>query len=69
MELTWYLLIPVAGSFAVLYAGWLARYVLSQDAGTAAMQEIGGMIFEGAMAFLTTPVPDDRHLRVADGRR
>ena len=53
MELTWYLLIPVAGSFAVLYAGWLARYVLSQDAGTAAMQEIGGMIFEGAMAFLS----------------
>ena len=53
MELTWYLLIPVAGSAAVLYAGWLARYVLSQDAGTAEMQQIGGMIFEGAMAFLS----------------
>ena len=53
MELIWYLLIPGAGICAVLYAGWLAKYVLSQDAGTAAMQEIGGMIFEGAMAFLS----------------
>jgi K(+)-stimulated pyrophosphate-energized sodium pump len=53
LELIWYLLIPIAGGLAVLYAGWLARYVLSQDAGTAEMQEIGGMIFEGAMAFLS----------------
>jgi K(+)-stimulated pyrophosphate-energized sodium pump len=53
LELIWYLLIPGAGICAVLYAGWLAKYVLSQDAGTAAMQEIGGMIFEGAMAFLS----------------
>jgi len=37
----------------VLYAVWLARYVLSRDTGTAEMQEIGGMIFEGAMAFLS----------------
>ena len=51
MELTW--LIPVAGVAAVLYAVWLARYVLQRDTGTAAMQEIGGMIFEGAMAFLS----------------
>ena len=51
MELTW--LIPVAGVAAVLYAVWLARDVLSRDAGTPAMQEIGGMIFEGAMAFLS----------------
>jgi len=51
VELTW--LIPVAGAASVLYAIWLARYVLSQDAGTAAMQEISGMIFEGAMAFLS----------------
>ena len=50
MELTW--LVPVAGVSAVLYALWLARDVLSRDAGTPAMQEIGGMIFEGAMAFL-----------------
>jgi K(+)-stimulated pyrophosphate-energized sodium pump len=50
MELTW--MVPVAGIAAVLYAGWLARDVLSRDTGTPAMQEIGGMIFEGAMAFL-----------------
>ncbi|HEY4685466.1 MAG TPA: sodium/proton-translocating pyrophosphatase, partial [Dehalococcoidia bacterium] len=50
-ELTW--LIPVAGAAAVLYALWLARDVLSRDPGTPAMQEIGGMIFEGAMAFLS----------------
>ncbi|MPZ48450.1 MAG: sodium-translocating pyrophosphatase [Dehalococcoidia bacterium] len=47
------LLIPVAGAAAVLYALWLARDVLSRDPGTPAMQEIGGMIFEGAMAFLS----------------
>jgi K(+)-stimulated pyrophosphate-energized sodium pump len=51
LELTW--LIPVAGVAAVLYAFWLARDVLTRDAGTPAMQEIGGMIFEGAMAFLS----------------
>ena len=51
MELTW--LIPIAGATAVVYALWLARYVLSRDTGTAEMQEIGGMIFEGAMAFLS----------------
>jgi K(+)-stimulated pyrophosphate-energized sodium pump len=51
MELTW--LIPVAGAAAVLYAVYLARDVLSRDPGTPAMQEIGGMIFEGAMAFLS----------------
>ncbi len=51
MELTW--LIPVASAVAVLFALWLARDVLGRDAGTAGMQEIGGMIFEGAMAFLS----------------
>ncbi|HXH20912.1 MAG TPA: sodium-translocating pyrophosphatase [Dehalococcoidia bacterium] len=50
MDLVW--LIPVAGAAAVLYALWLAQDVLRRDAGTPAMQEIGGMIFEGAMAFL-----------------
>src|SRR5918994_4132768 len=50
-ELTW--MIPIAGVAAVLYALWLARDVLSRDPGTPAMQEIGGMIFEGAMAFLS----------------
>ncbi len=51
LELTW--LIPLAGIAAVVYAFWLARFVFQQDAGTTAMQEIGGMIFEGAMAFLS----------------
>ncbi len=47
------ILIPIAGAAAVLYALWLARDVLSRSPGTPAMQEIGGMIFEGAMAFLS----------------
>jgi K(+)-stimulated pyrophosphate-energized sodium pump len=51
MELTF--MVPVAGIAAVLFALWLARDVLSRDTGTAEMQEIGGMIFEGAMAFLS----------------
>src|SRR5438874_12433343 len=50
-QLTW--MIPVAGIASVLYALWLASDVLSRDTGTAEMQEIGGMIFEGAMAFLS----------------
>jgi K(+)-stimulated pyrophosphate-energized sodium pump len=50
-ELTW--LIPIAGASAVLYALWLAKDVLSRDTGTAEMQQIGGMIYEGAMAFLS----------------
>ena len=51
MELVW--LVPVTGLAAVLFALWLARDVLSRDTGTPAMQEIAGMIFEGAMAFLS----------------
>jgi K(+)-stimulated pyrophosphate-energized sodium pump len=50
MELVW--LVPVAGLGAVLFAVWLARDVLGRSSGTEAMQEIAGMIFEGAMAFL-----------------
>src|SRR3989337_2354456 len=50
MELVW--LIPVAGVAAVLFSLWLAWDVLRRDTGTEAMQEIAGMIFEGAMAFL-----------------
>ncbi|GAC1313822.1 MAG: sodium-translocating pyrophosphatase [Chloroflexota bacterium] len=42
----------LAGIIAVLFAFWLARDVLSQDRGTKAMQEVAGLIFEGAMAFL-----------------
>jgi K(+)-stimulated pyrophosphate-energized sodium pump len=51
MELVW--LVPVTGLAAVLFALWLAYDVLRRDTGTAAMQEIADMIFEGAMAFLS----------------
>ena len=45
-------MVPVTGAAAALFALWLAYDVLRRDTGTAAMQEIAGMIFEGAMAFL-----------------
>jgi K(+)-stimulated pyrophosphate-energized sodium pump len=50
MGLIW--LVPVAGIGAVLVAFLLARDVLRRDTGTPGMQDIGGRIFEGAMAFL-----------------
>jgi K(+)-stimulated pyrophosphate-energized sodium pump len=50
MELVF--MIPLAVIAAVAYAAWLARDVLSRDQGTPEMQEVAGMIFEGAMAFL-----------------
>src|SRR5712692_10538356 len=50
MDLVW--IVPVAGIAAIAFAIWLARDVLSRDTGTPEMQEIAGMIFEGAMAFL-----------------
>src|SRR3990172_4960684 len=46
-------MVPVTGAAAILFALWLARDVLRRDTGTPAMQEIAGMIFEGAMAFLS----------------
>ena len=48
--ITW--VIPLAGLAAVAFALYLARDVLRRDAGTLAMQEIGGMIYEGAVAFI-----------------
>ena len=50
MDLVW--LVPVTGVLSVVFALWLARDVLGRDTGNAAMQDIAGMIFEGAMAFL-----------------
>src|SRR5438067_1685966 len=41
-----------SGLLAVLFAAYLARDVLSRDTGTAAMQEVAGTIYEGAMAFM-----------------
>ncbi len=44
--------VPAAGVIAILFAILLARDVLRRSPGTAKMEEIGGMIFEGAWAFL-----------------
>ena len=45
-------LVPIMGLAAVAFAFWLAWDVLRRDTGTAAMQDVAGLIFEGAMAFL-----------------
>jgi len=44
--------VPGAGIVAILFAILLARSVLKRSPGTPRMEEIGGMIFEGAWAFL-----------------
>ena len=59
MDMIW--IVPVVGIATVLFAAFLAWDVLKRDSGTPAMQEIAGMIFEGAMAFLRRAIPDDRH--------
>ena len=46
------LIILPAGIVAVLFALWLARDVLARDMGTAAMQDVAGTIYEGALAFI-----------------
>ncbi len=46
------IMIPAASAAAVLFAIWLAYDVLHRDKGTPAMQEVAGMILEGANAFL-----------------
>ena len=45
-------IIPFAGLAAVAFALYLARDVLSRDRGTPAMQDVGGTIYEGAVAFI-----------------
>lgn len=45
-------LILVISLLALAFSGYLARYVLSQDRGTVAMQQISDAIREGAEAFL-----------------
>src|SRR5919204_6999805 len=42
----------LAGFLAIAFAVYLANDVLSRDRGTKGMQEVAGLIFEGAMAFL-----------------
>src|SRR5690242_12711746 len=51
--MNYYIWIPIiVGILAVLFAGYLARYVLRKDTGTPAMQKVADAIFKGAMAFL-----------------
>jgi K(+)-stimulated pyrophosphate-energized sodium pump len=45
-------LVPIAGFLAVAFAFWLTWDVLRRDTGTKEMQEVAGLILEGAMAFL-----------------
>jgi K(+)-stimulated pyrophosphate-energized sodium pump len=48
-----YIWVPiVVGLLTVGFAALLARFVLSKDTGTPAMQKVANSIFEGAMAFL-----------------
>src|SRR5687768_5242483 len=44
--------IPLAGIAAIAFAMYLAWDVLRADTGTAAMQDIAGTIYEGAVAFI-----------------
>lgn len=49
----YYILVPIGvGLLAVLFAAYLANYVLRKDTGTPAMQKVANAIFAGAMAFL-----------------
>ncbi|MGQ9674757.1 MAG: V-type H(+)-translocating pyrophosphatase [Chloroflexota bacterium] len=50
MDLIW--IIPASGLLTVVFVVYLIWDVLRRDTGTKEMQEIGGMIYEGAMAFL-----------------
>jgi len=48
-----YIWVPiVVGLLTVLFAAYLANYVLRKDTGTPAMQKVADAIFKGAMAFL-----------------
>ena len=46
------LIIPLAGLAAVVFAIYLARWVIAQDQGTQAMQDVASTIYEGAVAFI-----------------
>ena len=51
--MTNYIFVPiVVGLAAVLFAAYLASYVLRKDTGTPAMQKVADAIFKGALAFL-----------------
>ncbi|HEX6542924.1 MAG TPA: sodium-translocating pyrophosphatase [Ktedonobacterales bacterium] len=49
----WWLAVPVVASVvAIAFAGYLARWVLAKDTGTAEMRTVSDAIFDGAQAFL-----------------
>ncbi len=53
MSTNLYILVPlIVGVLAILFAVYLAMYVLRKDTGTPAMQKVADAIFKGAMAFL-----------------
>ncbi|MDQ6644616.1 MAG: sodium-translocating pyrophosphatase [Chloroflexota bacterium] len=53
MDNSIYIWVPtIVGLLAVVFAAYLASYVLRKDTGTPAMQKVANAIFEGAMAFL-----------------
>ena len=53
MDNSLYIWVPiVVGILAVLFAAYLANFVLRKDTGTPAMQKVADAIFKGAMAFL-----------------
>ena len=45
-------IIPIAGALSVLFALYLARWVIRQDPGPQAMQDVAATIYEGAVAFI-----------------
>ena len=45
-------LVLPAAVIAILFALWMANDVVRRDKGTPAMQDVAGMIFEGAVAFM-----------------
>src|SRR5213082_3552128 len=48
-----YIFVPfVVGLLTILFAAYLANFVLRKDTGTPAMQKVADAIFKGAMAFL-----------------
>ncbi len=50
LNLMW--VVPVCGAAAIFFAVYLAWDVLRRDTGTQKMQEVGAMIYEGAVAFI-----------------
>ncbi|MEM2110545.1 MAG: sodium/proton-translocating pyrophosphatase, partial [Candidatus Bathyarchaeia archaeon] len=48
----WFLITPIAGLASIALAGYLYRYVTSQESGTERMREIASAIKDGAKAYL-----------------